>query len=412
MTTEQQPPEPQEHRRSRWWPFDGVPRIGRYQLEEPTETDGSGAEAGLGPTDPSEAPGNGSVIEGEVVTDDQRAARELEQKREQAVAERLPLPPTFRQELRMQLADFAERAHQKRLNPSGPEMLGSGGGITEAVVRAMAEVIPPQNLPGAARSEEDRADLLLGALAATDPKRVAEAGHVSFVTLRGRLMLDVSTAAIDGESLVTRFVRLPNRSESPDRDAAGQDAAGQDAAGQNVAGQNAAGRDAAGQDAAGDNAAGDNAAGDNAAGDNAAGDNAAGDNAAGDKAAGQDAADQNAPNQEPAGSRDDPERPARYAAVICGPAAVIAGGRPFLGMDALTTYARRQAFRSVSDDTGPHGARSGMRAAHGIEIVVLLDPSLGGGVWVDVDPATGLPAAVMSIAVRSAGFRFTPLTAA
>jgi hypothetical protein len=262
----------------------------------------------------------------------------------------------------MQLADFAERAHQKRLNPSGPEMLGSGGGITEAVVRAMAEVIPPQNLPGAARSEEDRADLLLGALAATDPKRVAEAGHVSFVTLRGRLMLDVSTAAIDGESLVTRFVRLPNRSESPDQDAAG--------------------------------------------------DNAAGDSAAGDKAAGQDAADQNAPNQEPAGSRDDPERPARYAAVICGPAAVIAGGRPFLGMDALTTYARRQAFRSVSDDTGPHGARSGMRAAHGIEIVVLLDPSLGGGVWVDVDPATGLPAAVMSIAVRSAGFRFTPLTAA
>jgi hypothetical protein len=347
MTTEQLPPEPQEHRRSRWWPFDGVPRIGRWQPEEPAETDDGGAVAGLRPADPAEPPANGSVLEGEVVTDDQRAARELAQKREQAVAERLPLPPTFRQELRMQLADFAERAHQKRLNPASPEMLGSGGGITEAVVRAMAEVIPEQNLPGPDRSEQDRADLLLGALAATDPKRVAEAGHVSFVTLRGRLMLDVSTAAIDGESLSTRFVRLPNRSEPPDQDAAGQDAG-----------------------------------------------------------------DENAADEKPAESPDDGEWPARYAAVICGPAAVIAGGRPFLGMDALTTYARRQAFHSVSDETGPQGARSGMRAAHAIEIVVLLDPSLGGGVWVDVDPATGLPAAAMSIAVRSAGFRFTPLTAA
>jgi hypothetical protein len=346
MTTEHVPPEPQEHRRSRWWPFDGVPRIGRLQPGELAEIDG-GAEAGLAPADLAESPGNGSVIEGGVVTDDQRAARELAQKREQAVAERLPLPPTFRQELRNQLADFAERAHQKRLNPAGPELLGSGGGITEAVVRAMAEAIPVQHLPGPDRSEEDRADLLLGALAATDPKPVGEAGHVSFVTLRGRLMLDVSTAAIDGESLSTRFVRLPDRSEPP-----GQDAAGQDASDQNGAGQDAA------------------------------------------------------------GSPEDRERPARYAAVICGPAAVIAGGRPFLGMDALTTYARRQAFRGAGDDVGPQAARSGMLAAHGIEIVVLLDPSLGGGVWVDVDPATGLPAAAMSIAVRSAGFRFTPLTAA
>lgn len=335
MTIEQQPPEPQEHRRSRWWPFDGVPRMGRWQAEELPEIDGAG----------DVSPGNGSVIEGEVVTDDQRAARELAQKREQAVAERLPLPPTFRQELRNQLADFAERAHQSRLKPGGPEMLGSGGGITEAVVQAMAEVLPAQKLTGPAGSEEDRADLLLGALAATDPKPVAEAGHVSFVTLRGRLMLDVSTAPIDGESPSTRFVRLPNRSERPGQDAAWPDADGRD----------------------------------------------------GD-------------DQDSAGSPHDRDRPARYAAVICGPAAVIAEGRPFLGMDALTTYARREAFRS--DDASPEAARNRMRAAHGIEIVVLLDPSLDGGVWVDVDPATGLPAAAMSIAVRSAGFRFTPLSAA
>jgi hypothetical protein len=98
--------------------------------------------------------------------------------------------------------------------------------------------------------------------------------------------------------------------------------------------------------------------------------------------------------------------------VICGPAAAVAGGRPFLGMDALTTYARREAFRRFADDTDPKAARSGMRAAHSIEIVVLLDPSLDGGVWVDIDPATGSPAAAMSIAVKPAGFRFTRLGAA
>jgi hypothetical protein len=361
MTTEQLPPEPQEHRRSRWWPFDGVPRIGRLQLGELTDTDDGEALAELGQADLPGSQGNGSVIEGEIVTDDQRAARELAQKREQAVAERLPLPPTFRQELRMQLADFAERAHQNRLKPGGPEMLGSGGGITEAVVLAMAEVLPGQKLTGPAGSDEDRADLLLGALAATDPKQVAEAGHVSFITLRGRLMLDVSTAPIDGELPSTRFVRLANRSEPP----------GPDAAGPNGAKQNAADQ----------------------------------------KAADQKAADQKAADQKAAGSRDGRERPARYAAVICGPAAVIAEGRPFLGMDALTTYARRQAFSS-DDDTGPEAARSRMRAAHGIEIVVLLDPSLDGGVWVDVDPATGRPAAAMSIVVGPGGFHFTRLAAA
>ncbi|MGH3302678.1 MAG: hypothetical protein ACRDOK_13540 [Streptosporangiaceae bacterium] len=292
---------------------------------------------GPGPAEFSAPPESGSVIQGEVVTDDQRAARELAHQKEQAAAERLPLSPTFREELRLQLADFAERAHQKRLNPAGPELLGSGGGITEQVVQAMAKAISAQNLPAPAGSHEDRTDLLLGALAATDPKQVADAGHVSFVTLRGRLMLDVSTAAIDGESLSIDFVRLPSRSVPADQDAAEHDAAG---------------------------------------------------------------------------SQRDGELPARYAAVICGPAAVIARGRPFLGMDALTTYARREAFRRFNDDTDPQAARSGMRAAHGIEIVVLLDPSLDGGVWVDIDPATGCPVAAMSIAAKPAGFRFTRLAAA
>jgi hypothetical protein len=289
------------------------------------------------PADVPAPAGNGSVIHGEVVTDEQRAASELAQEKEQAAAERLPLPPTFRRELRMQLADFAERAHQKRLNPESAELLGSGGGITEAVVAAMARAISTQDLRGPGSNDEDRMDLLLGALAATDPNHIADPGHVSFVTLRGRLMLDVSTAAIDGESLDTQFVRLPSRSAPADQDAVERGAETPD----RVDGSSA-----------------------------------------------------------------------RFAAVICGPAGIIADGRPFLGMDALTTFARRQAYLHGSDDGGPQAAFNGMRAAHNIEIVVLLDRSLGGGVWVDVDPATGSPAAAMLIDVKPAGFRFTPLAAA
>jgi hypothetical protein len=359
MTTEQPPPLAQEHRRSRWWPFDTG--AGRPRFEElaapygvPGAPDGGPAADGPGPfangsesADHPVRPENGSVIHGEVVTDDQRAARELASQQEQAAAERLPLPSTFRQELRLQLADFAERAHQKRLDPAGPELLGSGGGITERVVQAMARMISAQNLPGPAGSQDDRMDLLLGALVETDPKQVTEAGHVSFVTLRGRLMLDVSTAAIDGESLTIDFVRLPSHSEPGGRDATDQSEGDLDGTGDDAA-----------------------------------------------------------------GFEDDGDLSARYAAVICGPAAVIAGGRPFLGMDVLMTYARREAFRRFNDDSDPQAVRNGMRAAHSIEIVVLLDPSLDGGVWVDVDPATGCPAAAMSITVKRAGFRFTPLSAA
>jgi len=54
-----------------------------------------------------------------------------------------------------------------------------------------------------------------------------------------------------------------------------------------------------------------------------------------------------------------------------------------------------------------------MRAARNLEIVVLLDPSLGGGVWVDVDPDTGLPVAALAIGLPNlaqlAGVRVTHL---
>ncbi|HXZ66801.1 MAG TPA: hypothetical protein VEH05_18830 [Streptosporangiaceae bacterium] len=397
MTTEQGPPEPQEHRWPRWWPFDGfgglltrtqayVPTVpaGGPPADRPVARDDG--ERGNGPAEPAGNGANGPVIQGEVVSEEERAARELAQQKERAAAEHLPLSPYYQEQLRLQLADHAEREHQLRLVSKGyenvPEPLGPGGGITAEVVQAMAEAIAEKQLPAPDGSPEHRELLLFGALAAAGLNQ--EAARVSFVISRGRLMLDVSTADHDGTEPSTRLVRLPGRPERAEQDAgerADQDAgerAEQDAG--ERADQDAAER--ADQDAA----------------------------QRADQGT-KELAEQDTAQHDPTGPPEDGEPPARYAAVICGSAAAIAGGRPFLGMDALTTYARRAAFRAggLAD---PHAARRSMRAAHRIEVVVLLDVSLGGGVWVDVDPKTGRPAATLSIDLKQAGFQFTPLAAA
>jgi hypothetical protein len=307
-------------------------------------------------------------MEGKVVSDGERTANEAAQQQEEAAAEYLPLSPTFERELRMQLADITERAHQSRLNPGGYEPLGAGGGITAEVVRAMSEEIWAHSLPRPVDSEQDRTALrLFGALAAAAPSQ--HGARSSFVIVRDRLMLDVY-ADIGAEPPAIRFVRLPDRPAS--QDAAERDAAERDAAEQDTGGEGAADLDAAEQAAA----------------------------------------EHDTAEHEPVGPREDDERPARYAAVICGSAAVIAGRRSFLSMDALMTYARRRAFAECGNAADPEAARRGMRVAHGIEIVVLLDMSLGGGVWADVDPATGRAAATMSIDLTQDGFAFLPLHAA
>ncbi|HXW86698.1 MAG TPA: hypothetical protein VEJ42_00415 [Streptosporangiaceae bacterium] len=315
---------------------------------------GSGQPPGNGSGGP---PGNGShgpVIQGEVVSEEERAARELAQQNERAAAEHLPLSPYYQEQLRLQLADHAEREHQLRLVRKGyenaPEPLGPGGGITAEVVQAMADAIAEKQLPAPDGSPEHRELLLFGALAAAGLNQ--EEARVSFVTSRGRLMLDVSTADHDETEPSIRLVRLPGRPERAEQDTA----------------------ELPQQDSVAP-------------------------------------AEQDTADPDPTAPPEDSEPPARYAVVICGSAAAIAGDRPFLGMDALTTYARRAAFRAggLAD---PHAARRSMRAAHRIEIVVLLDVSLGGGVWVDVDPRTGRPAATLSIDLKPAGFQFTPLAAA
>jgi hypothetical protein len=83
-------------------------------------------------------------------------------------------------------------------------------------------------------------------------------------------------------------------------------------------------------------------------------------------------------------------------ALICGPAVEIAGGRPFLDVDVMVSYARRKVFRHACEDD-PGNAPQAMRAAEDLEVVVMLDPSARSAVWIDVDPVTGDPAAVLAI---------------
>ncbi len=382
--------------------------VGGPPADRPVAPDDGGP--GNGSAEPAGNGANGSVIDGKVVSGEERAAGELAQQKERAAAEHLPLSPYYQEQLRLQLADHAEREHQLRLVSKGyenaPEPLGPGGGITAEVVQAMAEAIAEQQLPAPDGSPEHRELLLFGALAAAGLNQ--EAARVSFVVSRGRLMLDVSTAEHHETAPSMRLVRLPGRPERAAQDTgerAAQDtsaSAAQDTAEQ--AAQDSAA--SAEQDTAellqqdtGEQAAQDTAE----PAEQDTGEPAELDTA---ELAGQDTAQHDLTGPPEAG-----EPSARYAAVICGSAAAVAGGRPFLGMDALTTYARRAAFRAggLAD---PHAARRSMRAAHRIEIVVLLDVSLGGGVWVDVDPETGRPAATLSIDLKQAGFQFTPLTAA
>jgi hypothetical protein len=353
---------------------------GRLPADETAPT----ADAGPLETDPT--------VQGVALGKDEHAAQEAAGQQAEAASEHLPLTDRFRQELRLQLADFAERAHQKRLNPDGAEMLGQGGGITDIVVRAMGEEIEAHQLPSPVDNQKDRTLLLFGALAAAG--RQPKKAHASFVTLRGLLMLDVSGVTAGDEPPSIRFVRLPDRPVARDQGAAGQDEAGRQSRDQATAEQQAAEKDAADQDAADQAGAGQAAAGQGAA-DLATADRDPGDNTTAEHDATR--------------SAHDDETATRYAAVICGPAAFIAKQRPLLSMDALLTYARRRAFVDSGDAADPQAARRGMRVAHGIEIVVLMDPSLGGGVWVDVDPVTGRAAAAMGIELTSDAFEFVPI---
>jgi hypothetical protein len=99
-------------------------------------------------------------------------------------------------------------------------------------------------------------------------------------------------------------------------------------------------------------------------------------------------------------------------AVVCGSAAAIAAamGTRILDADVLLAYVRQRIWGSR------YGGRSqfvvpALRAVGALQVIVFLDPSIGGGLWIDVDPVRQVPAASLLIeADLSAGapgrFRF------
>jgi hypothetical protein len=87
--------------------------------------------------------------------------------------------------------------------------------------------------------------------------------------------------------------------------------------------------------------------------------------------------------------------PLPAAAVFVGAAAV--AKRPYVSLDRLMTKARRAIFEHVSSAGDAQNAASGLKAASNLEIVVLLEKALGGGLWIDVNPKTRLPTAALAI---------------
>jgi hypothetical protein len=82
--------------------------------------------------------------------------------------------------------------------------------------------------------------------------------------------------------------------------------------------------------------------------------------------------------------------------VILGSAQLIAAGRPVLDADTLVCFARQAILRETHHGS-PESAALAMRLACALEIVVLLDIVLNGGIWIDVNPGTGEVAATLLI---------------
>jgi len=94
------------------------------------------------------------------------------------------------------------------------------------------------------------------------------------------------------------------------------------------------------------------------------------------------------------------------AAVIVGSSAFIADDRPYLSLDNLMTYARTTVYRLGGPAGAPKSRTAGLLAARNLEIVVLLDRWLDGGLWIDVDRASGRAAAALAIVLSPTGIRF------
>ena len=341
-TTVQLPPVPEQPVSEPAAPPDSV--------SEPAAPDTTAPRSGVpqppapdadGPQPDAQLPG---VLEGEVLTEDEAAAARLKLRAERAVPDQRRLSPAALPAARQQLAEFVELGHRQRVPSLDDEIdTVSGEYVTTALVRSMAFVIRTHIMPGVVISQDQMTDVLLKVLA--EPRDLGDAGDLQLklpIAMSGGVIsLDVSTGGGGGERPETMLVRPGERPEHWQPAEAEAEPEG--------------------------------------------------------------AADFGSPDgsSTPAAEHhaDAPGGP-QTAAVIWGSAAAIADGSRYLGLDALMSYARDEIFEQIYRDTARSAAR-GMRAARDLEAIVLLDPSMGGGLWIDVDPDTGCPAATLAIELLS-----------
>jgi hypothetical protein len=285
-----------------------------------------------------------SPIDGHVLTD-QEAAKV---RRQRPGSPRSHLPETARPIEYQQLTEFVELAHRLRV-PSLKDKLAIGAGewVSTAAARSAAYVISTYLLVGA-RDADEMTDKLMRPLLVVSLKQAdgEDIGvDLPIACSHGRILIDTSMSAGGSPPPHFRLVRVNERPElwpasSPPETPTQADAA--DAGARADADAHAAGAE--------------------------------------------------------------PDRSAGTAAVIWGSAAAIAGGHPYLSIEALMSYARKNAFASA-DDGGAASAEQAMRAARDLEVVVLLDQSMGGGLWIDVDRENGQPAAVLAVELHNAAER-------
>jgi hypothetical protein len=302
-------------------------RLGGIEVVSPS------LDSGMGSAGHNAEGGASDVLRGSATKGEQEVVSRASEEAEPAIPDRSHVPPGVLEDLRKQVADFADFAHRGRVNLLDYPALGSGGGITAQVVRTIAaEAIRVRLEPALVIDELALSDLLMLALVAPkNPIDLTERQKESFRLARGQLMLDVSAAQVGPVPPVTRLVVPPV--PSPLEPAAA--------------------------------------------------------------------------DEETHAAADDGDPQAPAAAVIVGAAAI--AERPFLSLDSVLSHARRAVFRGVSPARHAQTAGNGMRAARRLEIVVLLDSSLGGGLWIDIDPETSRPAAALAITLPAppARIRFT-----
>jgi hypothetical protein len=372
------------------------------------------------PPEPPEPPGPPAADSGaaRAAEGKDQPAGDLGERAERAVADRPGLPAAAQPALRQQLAEFVELSHRLRVpSLAGRLALDPGESITTTLVKAMAFVIRRHVYPGSPISQEQLTEQLMrilvvpGQLGETDDMQLTLPLAIS----HGRISLDVSAALAEKKTAGspqprTRLVRAGDRPElceplaqvgtgSPARERGDGDGAAGSA---NAEDEGTSGPGPAAGSQPGNGPAAANGAGGETRADAGGADGEHHDDQPESRTSAADSNASQAPEADSADAHDggsaEVQSAVGTAALIWGPAAAIADGRRYLSTDALMSYARTQAFDQLYRHSAATAAQ-GMRAVRGLEVVVLLDKSIGGGLWIDVDPETGCASVALAIEV-------------